>query len=734
MVLHYEDWFWGNADDPTAGVHLLHSHHQMGLVELEELASFIKQRISAEEAYASKLSDAVKQKHRSDGFGGDEGLVAQIFGNAKEELSKLTFAHKQTALHLTSHLAALSGFGDKTRKRASTQKDRIDALSKTLSGQRTELQSAVEDYHRKSREADVEEAKSGIHDGDISAGDVEVMDVMINVGAWIFTVEDFNTLLSRIQREVPYQDIRSIWGTTKDCVLGKDVVEMIRNYLRTDEETAQSVFAYLTSENFLRPTSRVSVTSLTSSATGAAASPNQTYAWKRLAIETEPAHRRVRREAERAEHAYRKCVAAAEESRANLELAVWEYLRDSQEDERDRIDLIKRTLTGMNAAEEIGEAARRATKANQAVYLETLDADREVEIVAERLRTGTVRVPPIIYRSYYGTTPEAIIGVSLEEQCSADMPATSSPTFLTKCLTVLSRARSPPGEVTTTTTTVGLPAASELLLWTTPQPPPTQTVTIHKPIPTASVVPLTVHYLSHLPQSLIHPEIYDPLKLLYLSKTDDDEHATRVSSLASLIGTMPVVHWAATRDIVRCWAGLVARFEEKERENAIAELASALGHVLLRPGTTTAVTLHDKHPVRLFKDLLTHHEAIFSQAPRVSETFRRPPPSVFHSADSVSPPIAEVDSNPTAAVLAAATADDSDDELDIQIAPDGTVSSRAGSASSLRVPHTDGGGSDDGGSSAHLSSAGLGSSLADLKLLVHEDEDDDDGAFAIERA
>ncbi|KAJ3160803.1 hypothetical protein HDU86_008163 [Geranomyces michiganensis] len=696
---------------------------QQGLTELDELGQFIKQRIAAEEAYASKLSDAVKSKPRSDGFGRDEGLVAQIFNNAKEELSKLTFAHKQTALNLTSNLTALTGFGDKIRKRASTQKDRIDSLSKTLSGQRTELQNAVEEYHRKSREADAEEAKSGIHDGDISTGDVEVMDVMINVGAWIFTVEDFNTLLSRLQRDVPTQDIRSIWGTTKDCVLGKDVAEMIRNYLRTDDETAQSVFAYLTAENFLRPTSRVSVTSLTSSATGATANPNQTYVWKRLAIETEPAHRRVRREAERAEHNYRKCVAAAEESRSNLELAVWEYLRDSQEDERDRINLIKRTLAGMNAAEEIGEAARRATKANQAVYLETLDADREVEIVAERLRTGTVRVPPIIYRSCYGTTPEAIIGVSLEEQSPTDMPSTSAPAFLTKCLTVLSRARSPPGELSNT---AGLPAASELLLWTTPQPPPTQSVTIHKPIPTATVVPLTRHYLSHLPQSVIHPEIYDPLKLLYLSKTDDDEHSTRVLSLASLIGTMPVVHWAAARDIVRCWAGLIARFEEKEREGVIAELASALGHVLLRPGTTTAVTLHDKHPVRLFKDLVTHHEAIFAQAPRVSETIRRPPPSVFNSSDSVSPP----EPHPTPAVLATRVADDSDDDLDIEVAPDGTVSSRAGSASSLHVPYS--GGSDRGGSSANLSSAGLGGSLAELKIL--SDHEDDEDAFPIERA
>ncbi|TPX61850.1 hypothetical protein PhCBS80983_g00883 [Powellomyces hirtus] len=699
-MLRFEEWFWGTPDDPTAGVSVLHTNHQRGLAELEELLAFIKARIAAEEAYVAKLGDAARAKPRSDGFGADEGLVAQIFANAKEEVNNLATAHKHTTTQLLSLLPRLNTHLDLHRKRLPQLKDKIDASHKALVTQRAELAGVQEEYYAKSRVADAEEAKVSVEDavggmgggGARECGDVEVMDVMINVGLSIFTVEDFNTLLARMQRDLNTQDIRSIWGTTKDTIVGKDITTYLRHYLHTDEETTSSVFAYLVSENFIRPTSRVSVTSLTGTAAGVTTNPSQTYVWKRLSIETEPPHRRARRDADRADHAYRKAIAAAEETRAHLELAVWEYLKAAQAVELDRVTVVKQTLAALNEAEEVGRAVRVQVVQSQAVYLETLNPEREVEIVAERLRTGNVRIPPVVYKSYYGGSADTIIGVPLEEQVSIDGGPTTPP-FLTKCLTVLARARQPPGGAP------GLSPTSELAQWTGTHAPPTLPTTIHKPIPTTSAIPLIKHYLTHLPTSLVHPEIYDPLKLLYLSKTDDDEHLTRVQSLASLLCTVPPVHWYATRDIVQAWIGCVRGLEQEQRDQAVVELANALGSLVLRPMTQSQVTLHDKHPVRLLKDLLLHHEPIFATAPRVSEPFRRrpngdtdslnsinsvtrhPPPSSSHPQSSA-PSLTNMQMQPPA-VLLPLDNPDSDDELDIHIAPDGVVSSRAGSAGSL---------------------------------------------------
>lgn len=45
---------------------------------------FLNQRIAAEEQYSSKLADISRSKSRADGFGKDESLLGQIFGNAKQ--------------------------------------------------------------------------------------------------------------------------------------------------------------------------------------------------------------------------------------------------------------------------------------------------------------------------------------------------------------------------------------------------------------------------------------------------------------------------------------------------------------------------------------------------------------------------------------------------------------------------------------------------------------------------
>ncbi|KAJ3015775.1 hypothetical protein HKX48_004398 [Thoreauomyces humboldtii] len=697
---------------------------------MEELIQFVKQRISAEDAYAAKLVDVSRTKPRADGFGKDEtSLLAQIFSNAKSQMDNLSVAHKAVSDQLALLIPFVQTYLDDTKKLFSGRKDKVDQTAKALVTQRGEMEALMAEYHAKSRTADEEESKVDR----LMDADVPVMDVMISVGPRLFTVEDFNTLLAKMQRDVATQDIRSLWGTTKDCLVGKDIISYIKSYLRVDDETSAAILLHLINESFLRPTSRVSVTSLTTSSL----SPTQTYTWKRLSIETEPADRRARREADRADHAYRKSCTAVEETRTSLELQCWEYMHAMQQAELERVALVKTTLAGVNGAQDVTVSAAKGVQDGQAVYLETLRPEREVEMMTEHLRTGNVRMPPIVYRSYYGGTGDAIIGVPLDDQSTRD--PLSLPPFYQKCLLAIASARP-----------LTLTPEIELSLWLTPSPPPPPHPSIHRPVPPLLAIPLLKHYLSHLPLSIVHPEIYDPLKLLYLSKTDEEEHDGRVGSLTSLVSVMPGVHWAATKALVELLAGVCGANGEQEVGNTVVEMAVALGQTVLRPMVQSPVTLHDKHPVRLMKDMLTHHETIFATAPRNSElnlaaTNGSRPSSVHTSRASLANSRLSTSSrsshNPGHLDLqqqphtVAADDDDSDDELDIRISHDGIVSSRAGSAASLHSMHSGAGSVGEGGAQGGTSTTSpVGSSFASLKLVQHEGEEEDDDIGVFERA
>ncbi|KAI8824953.1 uncharacterized protein EV422DRAFT_492556 [Fimicolochytrium jonesii] len=703
-MLRFEDWFWGTPADPTAGVKILHEHHIMGLAELEELNQFLKLRVAAEEAYCTKLADLSKSKSRADGFGKDESLLSQIFENSKEEMSNLGGSHRRVIEEISNTMQTVQHYLDESKKIFEVRKEKIDAASKQLATQRSELDALQADYLGKCKVADEEESKVDHVEDELPA-----MDVMINVGARLFTVEDFNTLLARMQRDLKTQDIRSIWGTTKDVIVGKDIAEYLGTYLRVDEKESAEILIHLINEGFFRPTHRISVTSLTSTNLN----PSQTYVWKRYAIETEPIHRKARREADRADFAYRKAVTATEETRSSLELQCWEYMHTMQDAELRRIELVKQTLGRVNKSHEIVVEGLRMHGGHQAVYLEMLRPQKEVDILTERLRTGNIRIAPVVYKNAYSGFDSGLstTGVPLEENAPAG--SQSLPPFLRKCLTVVKEGREKGA----------LLPADEFSLWITPSPPPQSFPDLHKPMAPPLMIPMIKQYLYHLPQSLVHPEIYDPLKLLYLSKTDEEEHHGRVGSLRSLLGVMPLIHWKATKELTGLLHELMLSFPGDDQK--ILDLAGSLGSAILRPMAPTAVTLHDKHPVRLMKDLLVHHPKIFS----TSQTDRRrPKPATNGETSSLLDVDLDSDSRshrsrsrsrgrPVAGMDA-----DSDDELDIRVSVDGVVTSRTGSAASLM---TDGGISNPTPAlSMESFHSGDGAGvLAGLKLVEHGDEE-----------
>ncbi|KAJ1559398.1 hypothetical protein HK405_010782, partial [Cladochytrium tenue] len=112
-----------------------------------------------------------------------------------------------------------------------------------------------------------------------------------------------------------------------------------------------------------------------------------------------------------------------------------------------------------------------------------------------------------------------------------------------------------------------------------------------------------------LPNSVCSHEIYEPLKILYLSKSEEFA-AMRTSSIKSLLATLSPPHYRCLMLLAYYWHGLTAGLDKEDPK--LAELAQALGHLILRPRVETQLTAHDKHPARFLRDLLCSPLDVFA--------------------------------------------------------------------------------------------------------------------------
>lgn len=99
-------------------------------------------------------------------------------------------------------------------------------------------------------------------------------------------------------------------------------------------------------------------------------------------------------------------------------------------------------------------------------------------------------------------------------------------------------------------------------------------------VPATLIISALKLYLIELPTSVCSDEIYEPLKLLYLSKADDFG-PMRVGSLRSLLATLVPVHYCTLRVLSAYWFKMVASLDPDDPR--INDLAQHLGHYVLRP-------------------------------------------------------------------------------------------------------------------------------------------------------
>jgi len=122
-------------------------------------------------------------------------------------------------------------------------------------------------------------------------------------------------------------------------------------------------------------------------------------------------------------------------------------------------------------------------------------------------------------------------------------------------------------------------------------------------------------YLRELPVSVIPHYQYDVFRVLYSSKMNVLDHASRISYIRELIVNLPRFHFHLLQHLVRHLKTFqMAVKNYQHRSQYISALSYTWGPLILRPlSEILTQSIKDSHTFQLMKDLILHDTDIFSE-------------------------------------------------------------------------------------------------------------------------
>jgi hypothetical protein len=141
---------------------------------------------------------------------------------------------------------------------------------------------------------------------------------------------------------------------------------------------------------------------------------NVLYQWRKTAMEiqNEPTHKKAQKDADRSDMEYKRAVRTCEQTRLLFEAATVDYAHSLQTVMQSRIRLMKESIMACLKAETLSVPGLNHIQDKALLFLESLDAERELQTMADRDRTGCRPIPPIIYRKYGSGTSEGVCPLS----------------------------------------------------------------------------------------------------------------------------------------------------------------------------------------------------------------------------------------------------------------------------------------------------------------------------------
>ncbi|CAG8509634.1 2498_t:CDS:10 [Ambispora leptoticha] len=633
-VLKFENSFW-TSPNYAPGINALYDKLEQGRVENEEIVAFFKERIAVEEEYGKKLVELSNSDYRPDGFLRDDGAsLKRTFESLKQECKVLGETHIELANNMTEmvlqpmlkyteeHSMQLCASKEKitnnlkahARMESEVEKSRISYVAKCETADQAEL---VADREARLREA---EEKGRIK----SHNSYPVMIVIIC--GQTFTEEELMKLLARMRANLQPRELRiPILGLYNDLYTGEDIAKWLLNNnpgTRTWRE-AENFGQELADQGFLRLIGAIGNAFIPSpssyyqcqkKAFNLRYSEESSVNWGRLVnfSEEEPPEKRARKEAQEADDSYRHAVRKLDKTRLTLEETMTDHMNFLERAEVARLNSIKTSFLNYSGTFNSAIVAIQSMSERLIIYQEALRPETDLQFTLERYRTGPFCPRVIIYtNAYNGSANDQTFGVPLEEKAKHDLKFI--PQIVTKCLSCITKG------------TVGWSDSDKRDLWLSQRP----LSLIHalreeindggkiklkklREYDLPVVVGVLKLYFMELPECLLTFELYDAVKLLYSTNLEEHEEVTRRASIGNLLMTSLPDGNLYTLDIFI--SSIHSSIENFGADDPFPTTFSQIyGPILLRPQFNTALTLSDRHPQRLLKDLILYYNTIFRQ-------------------------------------------------------------------------------------------------------------------------
>ncbi|KAF9325394.1 hypothetical protein BG006_011131 [Podila minutissima] len=618
----FAESFWSNSrGDYLTGVNVLHSKIDQGAVEDQEIIMYLRERIDVEQRYGNALIEMGNRRLKLDGFLRDDGAsLRKTFETIKAESIELGNGHLTLASNLKELvLQPLLKFSTGARANSQQSREDIEARIKLLDRHLFELDRSHETYARKCNaadQADLEANKIAQEEAMISnpVGPDGQPDRRHEFASQRFTIQELNKFLNRMRREVPSQDVKvPIFGTYNNCCGGDAIAHWIQQNTkaRTVEE-AEHIGQSLSDEGFLRLIGQRGNKFI--------ASPANMYQWRDQMFELLEEDKeedlslvkKTKQEAEKADAAYLAAVKKADMTRLQLEVGLFAHMDMLQRFEYERINTFKNAFLNFAAIFSNIISITQSVADHLLIFQEALRPSKDVQYVIEQYRTGAFSPRPTLYNNFYhGSGLDQVFGVGIDKHCN--FTRKKVPQIVLKCLTRIKKSSAPlTPEQKLACWTADIPLADIHVLRNRINNGGKITQKLLRLFDVATVVGVLRLYFLELPESLLHGEEYETVKIIYSSVSDDSSDSkndARISSLRNLLALLSSARFYTLYEVVKHISNLI---KETTADDSFTTFVShRWGPVFLRPLEETAVTMHDKHPQRMMRDMLRMTHSIF---------------------------------------------------------------------------------------------------------------------------
>lgn len=449
--------------DFQTGYSVLHQKLAQSKVENEEMIYFFKERIAIEEGYAAKLSDQGKHPLKSTGFARDEGAgLVKCFGQLKETSRRIGEQHKITANAVQSHvLNPLQEFHEDYKRNVSHSKQAVDSMLKQFDGLIKEAERSRHTYHRKCKEADKAEEQalkqaSSTHHMDEKSNthtpsppsstptppppsssvnsQPEDPITKIQLGNQIMPQAELDGLVRRMRQEITMGDHRvPILGTYKNTSTGEDIAIWLQHNLPQCKDSP--AMADVVGQQLIQPYNILRL--IGQRGNKFTASSNAYYQWRVVGDDdtssiassstteatyaalggfmekittapplinpstTEEPHKKSRREAEKADQAYRSAVLKLDQMRMAIEEAMFAHLTEMEQVELKRIQQLKDFISSFIASMSVLIPQDKLVIEEMMVFQESLKPDQDIQFIVQQYAVASFSPKAILYDNYY---------------------------------------------------------------------------------------------------------------------------------------------------------------------------------------------------------------------------------------------------------------------------------------------------------------------------------------------